>query len=272
MSTQRPYISISGITLLSEIEKLNSVAGELQKKYNAEHSYVNGILVSSKTLRGDTNKWPQRYPKVNTIASMLSTPPQPNAYNLVHFNTDEPWDLFRSLVYIKGVCGPHLHGLQLNITWPSIDSIRLYRMYHPDAKIIVQVGGKALESMNNNPTRIAQAIASYQGVANYALLDPSGGKGIPFDTLEMQRYLDAIYYNGIHEHIGIGIAGGLTARTVGATIDHFFSRYPNLSIDVEGNVRNADDTLNVSSGALYLENAYKAFNKTKTEAVAHHPV
>ncbi len=74
------------------------------------------------------------------------------------------------------------------------------------------------------------------------------------------RYLDAIYASGVQEYIGIGIAGGLGPDSVGATIDHFFSRYPNLSIDAEGKLRDPDDSFSVSKGAAFLENAYKALN------------
>lgn len=258
MSARKPYISITGIMSIDEARALAGKMQELKDRFGDHHDLFLGLLVSRKTLAGEKNRWPERFPHIDHLSSLVTE--APGVYSLVHWNTDEPWRLAGPIVGISHMA-KNIHGFQLNMAWPSIESLAIYRVFDPKAKIILQVGVKAMEMLGNSPLRVASVLSEYESFVDYALYDPSGGKGTPFDITEMYRYIDAAYQQGVHESTGIGFAGGLGPDTVEPMCEFLIGRYPGLSIDAEGKLRDENDHLDLEKASTYLENAYRMFSK-----------
>jgi len=216
-----------------------------------------GVLASQKTFQGQRNKWPNRYPKVGDIKKIFTDHPQ--ALNLIHYNTKEPKTLCEQLLEIAKLCGPNLHGFQLNVAWPSYAAIMGYRSVHPRAKIVLQIGGHAFEKVGHSPKQLAAEINwNYAGLVDYVLLDPSGGKGEPFDTERAREYLQAIKEERTSAHLGV--AGGLSPTTL-ELVEPLVSDFPDLSIDAEGRLRDHNDNLDLDLAKEYVMNAVNMFSQ-----------
>src|SRR5438105_4591331 len=104
------YIGITGFVARKEVDE---VFAALTKDTN--RLVMVGVLVSDKTLAGEKNKWPQRYPKPDVLSTIFRS--YRNALNLIHFNTKEPNRLLYSMSMAQDLAGFDCHGFQLNIAW-----------------------------------------------------------------------------------------------------------------------------------------------------------
>lgn len=215
-----------------------------------------GVLASQKTLRGQQNKWPNRYPKVENIADIFFRHRQ--ALNLIHYNTEEPESLTEQLVEMTRLGGPHLEGFQLNLAWPSRDAILAYHKVCGGKFIVLQIGGRAFEMINHLPKELAERVSWYEHVVDYVLLDPSGGYGVPFDTGKARAYLKALASYNLY--LGLGVAGGLSPTTLNL-VQPLVSDFPDLSIDAEGRLRDSQDNLDLSIAGQYVQGACYLFSQ-----------
>ncbi|MDQ5949022.1 MAG: hypothetical protein QG589_148 [Patescibacteria group bacterium] len=219
------------------------------------HNFMTGVLASSKTLAGGTNKWPSRYPKVEAISEIFLN--DRNSLNLIHYSTDDTGpDSFRDqLEQLVKIGGPNLHGFQLNVVWPSITMIRNFRESHPDMQIVLQVGKRAMGQYEHRPRLIAAQIAEYAGLVDYVLIDPSGGNKERFVPLSVLNIFDAICEQS-PSAIRFGVAGGLGPGRM-EHLKEVLRMYSYISIDVEGGVRTPqpEDMLDMWSVMKFLEEA-----------------
>ncbi len=244
-----PYVGVTGFVSRAEVNEALAMVPR-----GSTRRLMVGVLMSSKTLAGQTNKWPGRYPKKEAVADIFVD--DPRALNLIHYNTDDPLALCKQLREITELASPYLDGFQLNIAWPSVSQIENYAMIYPDKFLLLQIGGKAMavvESMEH----FEYLVGSYLPWLDAILIDPSGGKGKPLDTTKGAEYLRSIpEYWGI----GIGIAGGLGPSALDL-IDPLIPEFPDLSIDAEGRLRTPkpEDALDLKAMRNYLATAYSAF-------------
>jgi len=246
---KHPYIGVTGFTSQSEVV---SVLGSVPK--DADRLLMVGVLASQKTLRGQKNKWPNRYPEVGFISEIFVR----NRWvlNLIHYNTKEPESLTEQLIEMTRLGGQNLEGFQLNLAWPSRDAILAYHKVCGGKFIVLQIGGKAFEMVNHSPKELAEKVSLYEHVVDYVLLDPSGGYGVPFDTEKARTYLDAL--RGYNLDLGLGVAGGLSPTTLNL-IEPLISDFPDLSIDAEGRLRDSGDNLDLSIASQYVQGACNLF-------------
>lgn len=248
---RKPYIGVTGITSLREAQAL--LAGVPP---SSERLLMVGVLASAKTLRGDTTKYPQRYPQVEEIAGIFSD--DARALNLIHFATDTQetlGDQLRALVHLGG---PRLHGFQLNVVWPSRDVLRVFHDEFPDKHIVLQIGKRAAEQEGDDPQRVAERVATYEGLADYLLLDSSGGLGKELDAERSRAYLNAFTERKVN--IGLGVAGGMSAETY-HLVAPLLKEFPGLSIDAEGRLRNENDELQLERAKEYLAAAFAGYRE-----------
>lgn len=213
-----------------------------------------GVLASLKTMRGIKNKWPNRYPAMDEIAGIF--PDHPLALNLIHYNTKEKETLGDQLVAMTEFGGANMHGFQLNIAWPSLDVLAEYRKAYPAKQIVLQVGGHACEMANHSPEQLAARVADYDESVEYALLDPSGGYGKPFDPERVRDYLLALKAKNLE--MGLGVAGGLSPATLNL-VEPLAREFPDLSIDAEGRLRTPKDHLDLNAVRDYLRKTFLIF-------------
>lgn len=241
------YVGVTGFMSRVEVsEALAMVPPE------STHRLMVGVLMSSKTLAGEQNKWPGRYPKKEDVKDILTDDSQ--ALNLVHYSTDRPETLSAQLVEITELAGPHLDGFQLNIAWPPVSQLEEFKKTYPDKFFVLQIGSRAMrqvESMGQFTELIGD---EYLPVIDAILIDPSGGKGEALDPVKGSEYLRAVRN---YMTLGIGIAGGLGPDTLDL-LDSLVPEFPRLSIDAEGRLRaqKPEDALSLDAVRTYLKDAF----------------
>lgn len=248
---KQPYIGITGFMSRNEIQ---SVLDSMPKDSN--RLLMVGVLASLKTVRGEQNKWPNRYPRVGHIGNIFFR--DSRALNLIHYNTKEPESLAEQLDEMTVLGGPNLDGFQLNLAWPSYKAISDHQREW-DSIIVLQIGGRAFEMVNHSPQELAERVSAYENVVDYVLLDPSGGYGVPFDTDKARgAYLEALKAKNLN--LGLGVAGGLSPTTLNL-IQPLLSDFPDLSIDAEGRLRDSTDNLDLSVASQYVQGACSLMNQ-----------
>jgi hypothetical protein len=242
-----PYVGVTGFMSRVEVNEALAMIPEGSKR-----RLMVGVLMSSKTLAGETNKWPGRYPKKDAVADIFVD--DPRALNLIHYNTDNPNNLCTELRRIVELAGSHLDGFQLNIAWPAASQIELFHEAFPDLYLLLQIGGKAMEQVGDSAGRLIDLIGSYVPMIDAVLIDPSGGKGEPFDVQKAAMFLRVIRRDF---DLGLGLAGGLGPDTL-HSLDPFIKEFPDLSIDAEGRLRipKPDDALSIGAVRDYLDDAF----------------
>lgn len=238
---------------------------EAHKETNSEPRLMAGILVSSKTINGKSNRYPSRYPKPETLNSLFKEATHYNTLNLAHYSTDSETNLVEECEYVLELAGLALHGFQFNVRWPKSELIYELRARHPDLYMLLQIGRNALSDYaigsegafsRYDVDGFMAKIAQYGTCLDGVLLDPSGGQG---QLLEAHRLISLVQTLMSIDGLGIGVAGGLSADTINQIndLDHVC---PYLSIDAEGRLRNAqDDTLNLEKVGAYIKSAFNLF-------------
>ncbi len=246
-----PYIGVTGFMKRDETEKIFSYLSKFGRR-----RVMIGVLASQKTLRGLPHRRPNRYPGLEDMKEIF--PYHPWGLNLIHYNTKEPETLIDQLIAVT-VAAKYADGIQLNHAWPNPDVIREYKKAFFRNQFVLQVGSRAFEMIGHSPELLAGKIAREYPVVDYVLLDPSGGEGRALDPHELRRYLQELAR--LNLDIGLGVAGGLCAETLTALIAPIKADFPDISIDAEGKLRDAEDRLDISAAGNYLFWAEKMFEE-----------
>lgn len=247
-----PYIGVTGFMSRAEVVEALAVIPQESK-----WRLMVGVLMSSKTLAGQRNKWSGRFPKREAVADIFVY--DPRVLNLVHYSTDDPDTLFVQLDAVMKLAGPNCDGLQLNVAWPASSHLEdFYEAYH-DKFLVLQLGSKALLQAGT-VDKFVDLVGGYTPMINAILLDPSGGLGKPFDPEKVAEYVRGIPASWISPPygFGIGIAGGLGPSSL-YLLDPLLREFIyNFSIDAEGALRTAqpEDALNISAMRTYLIDAF----------------
>lgn len=225
-----PYVGLTGVASLKDVSTLQNLR---VCPPSANHCYMAGILVSGKTLSGQptTNR---RYPTVENAFRLAGLFTDSRFWVAFHYNNSgrkEP--LREQLQPLTDRLGSGF-GIQLNIARPPLDEVRELRDRFR-LKIILQVNEKSLRE----PTAecMLEYVYEYRDVAEYALLDLSGGKGLPLNPTLAAKVLRNWDYPGIIP----GLAGGL-GPDASDTIWEVKARAPftdmtAISYDAEGKIR-----------------------------------
>jgi len=251
---KKNYIGVTGFMDRTEVE---AVLSSLPEGFNRK--VMIGMLVSGKTVKGIPNKWPKRYPMLDMVGSVFMD--HPNALNLVHYNTKEedPVKIVEELYMIEELAGPNFHGFQLNMVWPSPSMINLWLRNRGSKTIVLQCGSRAMAEINNSPEQLVEKSKNYEGIADYLLLDPSGGLGQSFNYEHLLLYLDALHLARLNTRFGV--AGGLSPETFEPLMIPILERFPDVSIDAEGRLRTKEDKLDTDIANKYISLADKIFRK-----------
>lgn len=261
-------LSYIGVTGFMSGEEVGLLVGKLSANNLISHDktllenrqLMIGVLVSDKTIAGGSNRWPNRYPLIEQVPEIFKFARIVSdhvIFRVVHYNTHDPNTLGTQLIELYRRCGGQVvDGVQLNVAWPYLGEIEKYREEVPDNhKIILQIGRRAMEGLT--PQKIASNVSAYGPVIDYILVDPSGGYGISMVDQPFFEVLDAIQEE-TGGAIGLGYAGGLSA-SAGDRLLEFYCRYPDISIDAQGRLRDdKDDHLLVESAFEYVQTAIKA--------------
>lgn len=252
----KSYVGITGFTYPQQITNVLRTAS----LPDSDVLVMVGVLVSNRTMKGATNKWPNRYPSPERLKTIFA--PRPGLLNLVHFNTDQPKSLFDDLRYVQDLVGQHCDGFQLNMAWPDP---RMLERYQSDGvstrKIVVLQCGSAAMKEVSDPNDLARRLYDYEGLIDYVLIDPSGGHGVEFDSAHVHSIFSCLSQEAPGS-IGFGVAGGLSAATL-SRLEPLLAEF-DFSIDAEGKLRDVHDDLVVSTAALYLRRAIELYRKYRS--------
>ena len=235
-----PYAGITGITTLGELVHSNNTFFEATKnihkmlKGEGGLKFMAGILVSSKTLSGGTNKYPNRYPPIARVPEICSLD-MPHLLRTIHYNTDDPSTLNEQFDQLMGVAPGTIDAVQLNIRWASPVKLQRFRRKYPHVRIILQIGAGALTEVTEpEDIYVGSALRAYDGVVDDFLIDPSGGKG---DPLDVWRAFACLADRDIPPSMRAGAAGGRNADNV-RELKGLMRRYGAIvNMDAEGRLR-----------------------------------
>lgn len=250
MHTLPPYIGVTGFMNREQVD-----AALCDFPRTPFLKLMVGVLASDKTMAGLPNNHPGKYPHQERIANIFSD--DPRAFNLVHYNTHDQKDLARQLDRLFEAGGIDCHGAQLNISWPNPDELVRSRRAWSDKQIVLQLGSEAFNGVKLNPEMLAKHLRQYVGLIDYVLFDMSGGLGVGLDIQLATNCFEQYLKLGLNKSFGFGLAGGLSAETVGA-LAPLFRASRNLSIDAEGRLR-TDDCLDTAKTRAYLAAAAKLY-------------
>jgi len=259
------YIGITGFTKRCQVDQLEGCLRNINEHINADMEKSNtkimiGVLASTSTLSGKTNRWPHLYPRVQYIGNIFKD--NSRYLNLIHFNSSKKEELYIELMHLTELGGKNLHGFQLNVSWPDIDTLVKYKSAYGKMKIVLQIGGYAFKKINHSPSALVERLAEYSHLVDYVLLDPSGGYGRPFDPKTIIAYLEEIYSNyTILKEMGIGIAGGFGPND--RDLDHLRevknAGFNHLSIDAQAKILDSNGIMNHTKAYLYIKQTHQIF-------------
>lgn len=246
MTTPPPYTGITGFISPTEVEQALS----LQHEFITRRPLMVGVLVSDMSLFGERNKHARRYPKVANVAEIFS--PNPRGVNVVSYTAADTRDFSERLERIYEISGRHLHGIQLNLVWPSAQVLfSFYRRHRHIERLILHLGYNSFRLCDNEPYKACQKLSAYRGSITDVVVSPSRSKRGELDVAQTERYILAI--REACPDLGITVSGGLNFDTL-PKIRHLIAKY-DVSIDSRGEMRNRNDLLDPDLVRRYLTRA-----------------
>lgn len=275
----KPYIGITDFTSSKEVEAMLAVFAEAFP--SKKHTLMVGTMMSYKTLHGLPTKWAKAFPHHHQFRDIYRRK-DPLLLNTLHYadydGLTRPEDLARAIL-IAGHRGaassPTIDALQLDMVWPVECMIRSAvamaedrieestKEENPleDMKIILQVGSRAMELMENDPKRVAKRISEYRDTVHCVLFDRSGGLGKVMEPTLLQSYIKETKKRC--KGLSIAVAGGLCSETL-ELIKPLIEEFPDISVDAQGKLRksgNALDPIDWDLAEQYLRKAGELFEK-----------
>ncbi len=255
----KKYIGITGPVNVRETKEICKKFYEAGYSMESSHIPMIGFLISHKTLNNKEFK-NRRYPSVNTLTDLLKATDN-KVLTMIHYNSKEISTLSNQVerifegIYENNLC----RAIQLNIPWPDINQVSNIIKKYPDMKIVFQASNKIMNE--KTPNQIVQGIKEYGDLVSYVLIDPSGGRGIPFD-LESSINI----YSELKEHCSnlvLGFAGGFNGKNVSSRLRKIIQKINenDFCIDAEGGLRDkitlayGDDLLNIKKVSEYIQSS-----------------
>ncbi len=255
---QSPYI---GITDVPSAEWLRQRFRVFQEAGAGELPYLlhAGVMMSYKWFHGLSDTYAAVWPKADQIEGIFIE--DSRILNTLHyadypdFDHPAPRTTVTEIEQILGWCGPHLGAIQFDMVWPRPELLDAVRGVNPSLRIILQVGSRALDALDNDVSRLKRRVLSYNGALDDVLLDPSGGRGIPMDADKLRPLVAALQQ--AHPELGITVAGGLGPDTL-HLVEPLIRDFPGLSIDAQGQLRpsgKSTDPIDAERTDTYLRRA-----------------
>jgi hypothetical protein len=255
-SNYHPYIGVTGITNISELEEALDCAREAGITRIGRRFMV-GYLVTPDLLIGNPPKRRRFVPDMPQLLELTQASTRAGALSVVHFETkDIPEceqnisELFRYL-YTRGTC----QTVQINGT-PDADDVRRIRKQFPDLTLIYQI---RTELLAHGADAVAAELGKHQSAFKRFLIDPSCGHGRDMDIKESVAIARRIM--GSLSAPSIGFAGGFCGENARSQVSALIKEFgtDSFSIDAEGKLRNEHDALEMHKVRSYLNEAVKGF-------------
>ena len=260
----KPYVGITGFTTQDEVRTLGEYALNILPE---SHQFMLGFIVTDKRL-ADKSSRGTKSPAYVDLIPLIQTSPV-GTLPMVHYFTANPENLVRYVksifqndnLFESGLC----RAIQLNQLWPSFEDLEEMKMNFPGLQIVLQLPKTALKE---SIEQIVKKARGYSGLAEYVLLDPSGGEGIDFRPGKILDLLERL--PSALPKATFGIAGGFSAENVSSHIELLSKNYHQpFSTDAQGKLRSDNKTsIDLKHATDYLSNAGESFtnqNKIRKE-------
>jgi hypothetical protein len=224
-----------------------------------------GVMISRKILNGIETKWSTVWPPKEKLASIFGN--FPRVFNTLHYADYDGIDVWRNLLTAARFGGVNLDALQLDMIWPNIEDLYLFRDARPNLKIVLQISSRALAAVDDDPIKLCRRLEEYAGTLDYILLDKSMGRGLGLDAATLLPYLREVHTR--IPDLALAVAGGLGPNTL-HLIEPIVREFPDISIDAQSQLRgsgNAMDPIDWGRAALYLQRAVKLFSEATSSSI-----
>lgn len=272
----KPYIGITDFTSMDNVQAMLNIFVDVFHSKKPRDLMI-GTMMSYKTLNGLVSKWSRVFPRQEDFYNIYPTRQEP-LLNTLHYadydGVTEIGDLATAIM-IANHRGPFSPGaidaLQLDMIWPSThlikEAVLLANSLMSEStkidgdlenlKIILQIGRKATEQLDNSPQKVASRIKQYAGAIHCVLFDMSGGLGKEMNPQLLLSYLTET--KNICPDISLAVAGGLGPNTMDIILP-ILEEFPGISIDAQGKLRpsgNALDPIDWNLAGKYITEASK---------------
>jgi hypothetical protein len=197
-----------------------------------------GVMMSYKSLNGLEHKWTAVWPKNEEVAGIFVQ--DSHVLNTLHYADYHERTVADCLVRVVEFGGPNLDAIQLDMIWPSSAVITAFAARFPNVRIILQVGSKALEGIDDDPETLIERLKPYEDSIQDVLIDRSGGKGISMNAALLEPFIYEL--RARRPDLGITLAGGLGPDTL-HLVEPLVRKFPDLSIDAQGRLRQSGSAL-----------------------------
>lgn len=249
----RPYIGVTDFMSRLQVENMLDYRNRNRIAAGLERNLGVGVMMSYKTLNGIDTKWSRAFPDKSEVASIFSD--HPSVYNVLHYADFDAVQVGENLAKAQTFGGPNMHALQLDMCWPDPGIIQSFKEKNRAIDIILQVGTKALEMIDNDPKKLVKKLAEYR-VLEGALLDKSMGKGLGMDADFLLPFVGEIY-NYFQGKLRVIVAGGLGPTTF-SLAEPIIREYPLVSLDAQGRLRPSGNALDPIDWSMADEYHFRA--------------
>ncbi len=250
----KSYVGITGFKEPSEVLRaakfyLESGFFDSNKDFlSKNYKPMFGFVCSARRL-ADKSKQGIQSPRANDLGSLTKCTPK-GVLSMIHYATKNRRNLSEEIKEVftldKMYENNYCRAVQLNMVWPDIDQIELIKEEFPEMQIVLQLPKNIL-------TDVTRA-KDYAELADYCLIDPSGGKGSEISN----QYLDlAKSLLKLMPNTRIGVAGGLCENTVQDVIKTVYKQINEpFSIDAQGKLTcGPNASLDVKKANGYISSA-----------------
>ncbi len=256
----RPYI---GITDVPSSEWLFERLTVFQEEGDREipHQLHAGVMMSRKSLHGIATKYDAVWPKNHDIVRIFSMH-HADVLNVLHYADYDGLTTIDDLVNAVRYGGHNLDAVQLDMPWPNLELVAALKKKHPEVRLILQVGSRALGQIGDEPKPLIERVQDYAGWIDDVLLDKSGGEGRPMDAEVLRPFVEVLHKS--MPRLGLTVAGGLGPDTL-HLVAPLVRDFPMLSIDAQGQLRSGGSSkqpIETERADAYLRGAVAMFLST----------
>lgn len=232
---RRQYIGITDFT-----DDLQSWAmlDVLLRSTKKDRMLMVGLMMSRKTLNGLPSKWSTVFPSNQSISKIFIA--HHSAYNTLHYADYDGIDVLRNLKRAAFFGGKKMDAMQLDMVWPDVVAVRVFRDAYPDVELVLQVNSVALTQCDDDPKKVLDRLSAYRDAVDYVLLDKSMGRGKGMDASALLPFVRILRER--RPDLGIAVAGGLGPETIHLA-EPVIREFPEVSIDAQGRLRPSGSAL-----------------------------
>lgn len=237
MASKKKMGPVVGITGFKTREQTQMMADWWEwRNPQIPHKLGVGVMMSRRTLLGEKSDYSKVFPPSAKVSEIFIR--RPYLLNNLHYADFEGngIKIEENLSRAIEVAGEALDAVQLDMVWPNpVKVMEGVRRSQIRPKLILQIGERAFEQVDNNPYNLVQKLSEgYFEVFDGILLDRSVGRGKKMDPDFLLPFVREISEN--LSDLAIIVAGGLGPKTAWLA-EPLIKKYPWLGTDAEGRLR-----------------------------------